>query len=561
MKALQRAGLAFAAAATLFLAACGGSGYSDAAPGPSPAPTPAPGAVGFAAVGSSAHTASLAWERPGSAATWTVERQAGGGAWVEVARVDAREGVFLDAGLAPDTAYAYRLRDGSATLAEKATRTGTEAPPTTARGAAAGDMATQTVGTAGGRIASADGAIVVDVPAGAFAAAGSASAQPVANTAPGGLGAGLAVQLPARPAAPLALTLRWSADEDRLADGTRIAVQRPDGSWVSLPVLAQDKAARTLTAALPPSFFAPAGAAARAMPSAIQIVEFTVVRYLAFHLEPRQALLKVGTSIELVPHARVRGYDALVGTCVSFPEFEACVMQPVMETREIPFTNAKAGYERQWLVFDDVGGKPGFGTVVPHATVGATYTAPDRVPDPSTVPVSFVSRHLASGRTVFLTSLMAIWDDRWSGEMRAQTLPSDAGTAMTAIARVAWNADAAASTATRKVYRPDGQLDVIVTDDDCTVTISPASQPVSTDVRLVELAVDESVTPPTYTARLVTFWTATITGVCPRGSDSVVSTSTGYGWSVSGTVGGDGHRIEGSYQDEEGTTISWSFTR
>lgn len=555
MIALQRAGRLVAASAALFLAACGGSGDS-AAGAPSPSPDPTPAAVAFAAVGSSAHTASLAWARPAGAAAWAVERQAGGGAWVEIARVDAREGVFLDAGLAPDTAYAYRLREGAATLAEHATRTGTEVPVSTARGAAAGETATLTIGAAGGRLASADGTITVDVPAGAFAAAGSASAQPVANTAPGGLGAGLTLRLPARPAAPLALTLRYGADDDRHADAMRIAAQRPDGSWISLPLAAQDKAARTLAAELPPSFFAPAGASAQA----IEIVEFTIVRYLAFHLEPRQALVKVSTSIDLVPHARVRGYDALVGTCVSFPEFEACVMQPVMETREIPFTNAKAGFERRWLVFDDEGGKPGFGSVAPRGAVGATYTAPARVPDPSTVPVSFVSRHLATGRTVFLTSAMAIWDDRWSGEMRAVTPPSYAGTVFTAIARVAWNLDAAASSATRKVYRPEGTLDVIVTDDDCTVTITPMSQPVATDTRLVELAVDESTSPPTYTARLITFWSADISGVCPKGSATVGTLAAGYGWEVQGTVSGDGTRIEGA-ADSEGTALSWSFQR
>lgn len=557
MNALQRAGLLVAASATLFLAGCGGSGDSaGGAPAPSPTPTPAPGAVGFAAVGSSAHTASLAWQRPAGSATWAVERQDSGGAWVEIARVDAREGVFLDAGLAPDTAYAYRLREGAATLAEHATRTGTEVPVSTARGAAAGDLLTQTLGTVGGRLAAADGAITVDVPAGALASAGSASAQPVANTAPGGLGGGLALRLPARPAAPLALTLHYGADDDRHADAMRIAAQRPDGSWISLPLAAQDKAARTLSAELPPSFFAPAGATAQA----IEIVEFTVVRYLAFHLEPRQALVKVKGSIDLVPHARVRGYDALIGTCVSFPEFEACVMQPVMETREIPFTNSKAGFERRWLVFEDEGGKPGFGTVAPRGAVGATYTAPERVPDPSTVPVSFVSRHLATGRTVFLTSLMAIWDDRWSGEMRAVTPPSYAGTEFTAIARVAWNLDSGASTATRKVYRPEGSLDVMVTDDNCTVTITPMSHPVSTDTRLVELAVDESTTPPTYTARLGTFWTATLAASCPNGSATTTTQVAGYGWEVAGTVTGDGSVIEGT-ADSDGTAISWSFRR
>lgn len=543
-----------------FVAGCGGSGDSSA--GPAPTPTPAP--VAFAAVGTSASTASLAWQAPVAGGTWTIERRAPGGAWATAGTVDARHGGFVDTGLAADTAYDYRLlaaADGSPrTVAEARATTSHEAPVRTAAGTALADPAPSTVGAAGGRLAAADGRIAIDVPAGAFAAATPASVQPVSNTAPAGRGAGLRVTLGSTPTAPLKLALRHDAADDGVADGLRIAVQQADGSWWSLPLAARDKAARTLEASLPPAAFAPA--TARAATAAANVaLEFTVVAYLAFELQPPNALVKVGTSLPLKAVARVRGYDTQVGTCVELDvDLRGCLMTPVMQTREIPFTNQKAGYERQWWVNADVGGSAADGTVRPDGAVGAVYTAPGKVPSPETVRVSFVSRNLATGQTVTLTSLVTIYDDSFRGMLEAVIGPSDAGTTYLARAEVTWRLDPATAASAVKEYVAEGVLRLAVTDNDCTVTLTPTSRAIENTLpALIRLTVDERTVPASYRFTLATFWDGSLTGVCPKASYTQ-NGMLGYAWEASGTLKNDDTLIEGQ-QGVEGGVESWSFSR
>lgn len=557
--------LALSLALGAFVAGCGGSGDSSDSAAPQPAPTPAP--VAFAAVGTSAATASLAWQAPADAATWTVERRSAGGAWAALGTVDARQGAWLDAGLAPATAYEYRLvRPADAggapsTVASASATTSDEAPVVTAAGSALAEPAAATLGAGGGRLAAADGRVALDVPAGAFAAATGASVQPVTNTAPGGRGHGLRVKLDAAPAAALKLTLRHEAEHDGVADGLRVAVQRADGSWLSLPLAARDKAARTLEASLPPSFFgAAAPAAARAAASAVSL-EFTIVAYLAFELQPPNALVKVGTTLPLKAVARVRGYDTQVGTCVELDvDLRGCLMTPVMQTREIPFTNQKAGYERQWWVNAEVGGSASDGTVRPDGAVGAVYTAPAKVPNPETVRVSFVSKNLATGQQVVLTSLVSIYDDSFRGMLEAVIGPSIAGTTFFAKAEVTWRLDPATSASAVKEYVAEGVITLSVVDDDCTVTMNPTAHPIESPVPAnIRLKVDERTVPASYSFTLATFWNGSTTGVCPKGS-ATREGLLGYGWEASGTLRNDDTLIEG-VDFVEGGTITWSFER
>lgn len=543
-----------------FVAGCGGNGDSSSDAGPAPAPTPAP--VAFAAVGTSASTASLAWQAPAAGGTWTIERRAPGGAWATAGTVDARHGGFVDTGLAADTAYDYRLlaADGGSprTVAEARATTSHEAPVRTAAGTALADAAPSTVGAAGGRLAAADGRIAIDVPAGAFAAATPASVQPVSNTAPAGRGHGLRVTLGSTPTAPLKLTLRHDAADDGVADGLRIAVQRADGSWWSLPLAARDKTARTLEAVLPPAAFAPAAATAAA---ANVTLEFTIVAYLAFELQPPNAMVKVSTSLPLKAVARVRGYDTQIGTCVELDvDLRGCLMTPVMQTREIPFTNQKAGYERQWWVNAEVGGSGADGTVRADGAVGGVYTAPPRVPAPETVRVSFVSRNLATGQTVTLTSLVTIYDDSFRGMLEAVIGPSIAGTTYFSRAEVTWRLDPATAASAVKEYVAEGVLRLSVTDDDCTVTMTPTSHAIENTVpALIRLTVDERTVPASYHFALVTFWNGSITGVCPKAS-TTQNGLLGYAWEASGTLKNDDTLIEGQ-ENVEGGVISWSFSR
>ncbi|MBX3625442.1 MAG: fibronectin type III domain-containing protein [Rhizobacter sp.] len=558
-----RLGLALAMALTLALSACGGGG-SDS--GPSTPTTPASGQQ-LTAVGTSAHTVSLAWTPPATATTYAVERRTGTtGPYTRIATVDAASGAYVDDGLTQGTTYSYRLvsTDAAASpLAAGSATTGDDAALITAPGTALGASTQATLGSAAASIASPDGRITLELPAGSVSTGTTVETQAVSNTAPDGRGDALRVRLSAVPTQNATLRVRYDEADAPLADGLRIAVQRTDGSWLSLPLTQIDKTTRTLVAPLPIAMLAPSSAQAQATrarphgPGDVS-VEFTVVRYLAFHLAPRQASVAVGGTLQFVPYARVRGYEVEIGICEPInDEQRACIYQPVLETRQLPFLNTKPGYTRGWYVFLQQGGSATDGTIVPSGEVGATYTAPQEVPDPETVVVSFQSTHQRTGRTVVLASPVTITDDRWVGTISATDGPSIAGTTAINIAHITWRRDLTAGNATTQVYRAEGTVGVTVTDDDCTVTITPSVHEVSTDRNFVSLEIDRGVTPARYRLRLITFWNGNTFAVCPRASSSVDGLL-GYGWDVQGVLGESSFS---GHTTQETARIEWSFQR
>jgi hypothetical protein len=91
--------------------------------------------------------------------------------------------------------------------------------------------------------------------------------------------------------------------------------------------------------------------------------------------------------------------------------------------------------------------------------------------------------------------------------------------------------------------------------------VAPGTAPISTDTRLVELVVDESTQPASYSLKLITFWPATLAAVCPKANDSQTTQTAGHGWQLSGEVGPDGKTIEGFEFGPEGERIDWHFSR
>lgn len=554
------------------LAACGGGGGSSDSGTSTTTPPPASGSAtsfsAFSAVGTSASTVSLAWRSAGPAGEVVIERRTGTGAYVRVATVDAGSGVYVDAGLAQATAYDYQLMGttpGTAPLASASATTSEEVALATAAGMPVGAATTTVLGAAAHQATSPDGQITLSLPAGAVTTGTELVTQAAQNTAPDGLGQALRVRLSAVPAQAATLRVRYDEADASLADGLRIAVQRSDGTWLSLPLTAIDKTTRTLTASLPLGLLAPAqtelaASATRPHGPGDVSLEFTVVKYLAVRLMPRQANVRVDGTLRLVPYARVRGYDVTISVCEDIDETrEACIITPIVEVREMPLLNTKAGYTRGWYVFLVPGGDAVHGTVAPTGNVGATYTAPHQVPDPRTVTVMFQSTHQRTGRTVLLTSAVTITDGTWTGTLSSIDGPSSAGTTVMVSGDVTWRLDTDASTATTLVYRPLGTLTVTVTDDDCTAFVTPPTAPVTSDPLFGSLEIDTSVTPQRYRLRLVTFWNGTITGICPRAS-STLPILAGYGWEGEGVVQGDGNSFsfEGT---QEQARIGWSFAR
>jgi hypothetical protein len=551
---------------SLAIGACGGGRSSTSADGaPAAEEAPTASSADFVAVPASAHSVSLAWNAGTAAAT--LERRSGSGDWQAIATLDANATLFVDEGLAKNTTYAWRLVSADGRRAERSATTVEEEAVVTAVGTPLGQPLETMVGANGGRALSPDGQALIEVPPGAYAAASEVTLQNVVDTAPDGRDDGVRVLLPAVPAQPLVVRFQYGAALAPQADGLRLAVQRADGSWLALPPAGIDKASRTVAAVLPPELLVPAASRAKASARSARgraappvSIEFHVAKVLAQYLTPRSKTVQVDHQQEMVPVSRVRGHDITIERCAALDDgTEGCLPMPVMETRVLPLMNAKAGYARKWMVFLQEGGDSTYGTILPHDDVGATYAAPHRVPQQRTVTVALESVNTATNRRVVMASAVTVVDDTWTGRLSARDGPSDAGTSIDADAFVTWHRDDAGGGGTTRRYRAEGTVGVVPSDDDCTIDVSPPTRDVAQDPRLVMLEIDDSASPPTYKARLVTFWNATMTAACPKAGTSKPLLA-GWGWDVQGTVSADGSTIEG--RAAQGTaTLEWRFTR
>lgn len=552
---------ALATAALILLAACGGGGNgSPAAPadqggsgGSGGGSGGTPPATTFTAIGSSARTASLHWSPVDGASGYVLERRTGAGGYAPVATLAADVHSYLDEGLAQDTAYAYRLvpSGSSAAAAEQQVTTSADVPVGTPVGAAAGAAVEAVVPAAGGQVVGADGQVRLSLPAGAVPAGTVASLQRIANTAPGGEGPGVRVHVAAVPTRALTLVLPYAAALDPVVDGLGVALQRRDGSWLSAPITTVDKAARMLTVQLPPALAADgvaglqAAAPARSATPARVSLDVDVVTYLDFYLSPRQATVRTGATQLLVPHART-----LVATgrvCVPDATI-GCLWMPILETREVPFDNQKAGYSRRWYVFAEENGTPALGTLTPRSGSGAVYRAPLQVPTPNPVLVSFVSRHDRSGRTLTLTAAVRVGEPVWTGIFAGAAAP---GLPYRLSMQGVWTAlpDSAGTrlqaSGTQSIHElPQGCQWRWAPD---TVALPPGA-----------LTIDHSVDPPRYTLDVGSDW-ATVNTVTCHGQVIESPVTVPSRLQVQGTVGGNGTRIEGE-AEIDGIRWSWSLS-
>lgn len=532
--------LALVAASTL-LVACGGSGDgNDAGPGT----TPPPGPTAVTAVGSSASTVSLGWSPVADSGGYRVERQAAAGAWTAVAELPADAGDYLDDGLQAKTAYQYRVlaRQGGRVLATTAATTTEDVAPTSAVGDVVAELARGSVGPAGGRVASGDGQVAVDVPAGAFAAATELVLRSTANTAPDGRGDGVELAVATAPAKPLALTLAIDAALAPQAAGLRVAMQRHDGSWLALPTAV--RSAQQLKVVLPlVASAAGAQGLAGTAPS-----PYRLVRYSDLYLKPSEARVAVGGHKELIPYAHTLQPEM---DCEGGNLEVRCVPTPVLMASEVPLRNDKAGYSRQWYVAGLPGGSAAVGMTATQVDFGAMYIAPQHAPTPNPVEVTFISQNLKTGRTIALTATIEVVEPHWTGLVKGYLGAADLafGFASQSVWTLAPGGDLGSFTAA-------GTQSINVINITCTATASPAS----TALPPGSLKVDTSTTPATYTLDVGSLWDTVITGTCPgQPGQAVVPMKVPGQLQVSGTVSGDGKKIEGRIT-VNGVDWDWALT-
>lgn len=536
------------------LAACGGGGGSGT-PGNGNG-TDTPVALSLTALGSSARTTSLAWTPVAGASGYTLERRTADSAWATIATLDAADDRYIDDGLVQETTYTYRLvaQGIAATPAEQAATTSADAPLVTAAAASLGGTPEAgELDAAGGSVASADGSVRVTLPAGALAARTTVSLQRTANPVPDGQGDGVRVHVDTMPSQPLTLTLRYDAALDANADGLGLALQRADGSWLSLPITAIDKARRTLSATIAPSMAARETATGLARPASARAaaasvgLEFSVIKYLNFHLAPRESVVETGKTQLLVPYART--LVAIGHICLPDEEF-GCIPMPLLDKREIPFENQKAGYTRQWFVFADEGGTPALGTITPRTTSGAVYQAPAQEPTPNPVIVSFRSTHQKSGRVLTLSASIRVREPVWTMTLHG-VLEQSADIGFAFSAEAVWTR----VPGSENTYEATGTQSVHVINITCSGSASPGTVPLPPGA----LTIDRSVEPARYTLDVGSVWNSVVTGTCPgHGTASVGITVPGR-LVVEGTVGGNGTTIEGTTSQNH-ITWDWALT-
>jgi hypothetical protein len=517
-----------------------------------------PGTTRVLALGSSASTVSIAWAPVAGTDGYRLQRAGAVGDWVTVAELPEQARSHVDAGLQAGQPYRYRLLAvaGGRELAQADATTGSDAPVPTAVAPAGAELLRGSVGTAGGRLATGDGLLVVEVPAGAFAAATQVVLRRIANTAPGGQGDGVELAASAAPARPLRLTM----PQPEAGGDVALAVQQGDGSWLSLPTVARD--GHPLQAMLPPGLGrAGTGVAAGGVPQPARAAltaprwvsttapaaagdGFTVhvVRYGRLSLDPATASAPVNGRVVLTPHART-----LLQHVECIPEVDGaddCLPVPVLDWKPVPLQNQKAGYTREWRVQDIVGGTPALGTTVaPPGGSGAFYLAPARAPAPNPVTVTFRSTHQASGRTIALHATVEVREPYWTGTTQG-TLGGDADLAFTFGADAIWSMGGATGTDPAvERYGAAGTQIVSVVNLHCTASATPSTAALPAGA----LVVDTRSVPARYTLDLGSLWPTVITGTCPgQPGQAQVSMTVPGRLQVEGTVSADGRRIVGS---------------
>jgi hypothetical protein len=547
--AALRARFALAAAAAL-LSACGGGARIDEGPGPvaQPDPSPPSATLRITALGGSTDTVALGWAPLPGAGGFSIQREQAPGDWLTLAELPPESRDFIDQGLGAGQTYRYRVlaRNTGQLLASAEATTPNQAAPTTAPGQLLGELARVVVGAPGGRVASADGRVVVEVPAGAFAAATDVVLHATTNTAPDGRGDGIELSLATTPAKPLQLTLARgaasgpgsSAGPADAADGLRVALQRGDGSWLALPTAVRTPQA--LTVALPLSAFtaSPGAAGSTGALGASPLAAAPPARtrlglYVDAYLKPASARLAAGAHRELVPYARTLQLEVDCGDTG-----DLCVPSPVLTPTEQPLRNDKAGYTRQWYVEGLPGGSTAVGQTATQVDVGAMYIAPNRTPSTNPVTVTFVSQNVKTGRTLALSAQIEVVEPRWTGTLRGQLGGGD-DLAFGMSAEAVWTL--APGTALDS-FTATGTQSIHVININCTATASPSG----TALPPGALQIDRSTSPPTYTLDVGSLWDTVITGTCPGqpGQASVPMKVPGR-LQVTGTVTGNGTRIEG----------------
>lgn len=252
-------------------------------------------------------------------------------------------------------------------------------PAVTPVGTAQGVPTSAALTSAGGSVSSSDGKLTITVPEDALKVATTLTIQPIANNAPGRLGAGYRL-LPEGVTFAKPVQLSFAYDDASLA-GTHaqalgIAFQQSDGTW-RWQEGALNEATRTVTAAT------------------THFSDWSLVKGL--QLRPPSATAKVGHSVSL-----------RVAYCYAPSVSNADLLEPLAFDCEDENAPAPLKAPVTWSVNGVLGGNGVVGTVAGNE-VTAQYTAPKQKPEANPVAVSAEVQG-AKGK-LLLVSNITITDD------------------------------------------------------------------------------------------------------------------------------------------------------
>lgn len=248
-------------------------------------------------------------------------------------------------------------------------------PVVTAAGTPIGTASSATIGAAGGKIASADGLVTLDFPAGALEANTVISIQPITNTAPLGV-AGVSYRFSPdgqKFKTPVKVLFKYN---DGMLAGTPadllwVVTQASDGSWQALRKSSVNATAKTVSGEIK------------------HFSDWGLGKFLDMQLNPAAAFLKPKESVDL----KVSGFVASTD-----PDEELTPLVP-LEPKSggddleplVPFEKRNSLFKLlKWNL-------AGEGTLTPNGW-SATYTAPSKVPSQNPVAVNVELERYQDGK-------------------------------------------------------------------------------------------------------------------------------------------------------------------
>jgi hypothetical protein len=274
----------------------------------------------------------------------------------------------------------------------------------TAVGTLIGTPVTQSIGSSGGNATVVSAGAKILVPTGAMPDGSSITVQAISNTL---IGSGQGVRLSGSDwTQPITVQFSYPASITD-PENQMIAVQNPDGSWVSSNRVKVDAANRTISIRLAPD---PSSILTKGLNVAASTSSRDIIWTQKFFLKPNTASVKLGESVSFTAYAkeaRNRGEAKLSADDLDlldrvyvlktqvdklFSEVDDDFLYPMtVVVKEYPFTNSKAGFNRVWTT-------SGPGSIVPSGATSGKFTAPT---DPSakskTATVTFTSTNTKTG--------------------------------------------------------------------------------------------------------------------------------------------------------------------